>query len=891
MTSATSRPGSALSTVSAASLDRASGGSEPGELLERGRELAALTRCFGQASRGEGSAVLVSGPAGVGKTSLIDAFLASLDDEAPLILRGWCDDLIAPRPFGPFRDMVVSTGLLPDELAVDPDRESLLVALLGLLDRPTRPTVVVVDDAQWADDASIDVIRYLTRRLPTLHAMLIVASRDDEAGGHHTTLGLLGGSSSGTPVRVDLRPLSPAAVEVMARGSALDAGYLHEVSGGNPLLVHQLLAADPDEAVRMAQDTLLARIRDVSSDGLAVLQALAVVPDGVSPNLARVLFGDRPAALNEAEASGLVTSASHRLRFRYELGRTAVLDAMSFGERMAVTDLVLTALEETGQDPTALVHIARAAGDGPRATQFALQALDQALGLDHRQRWDLANIALEATAGLAPERIVALHSTAARSGRVVNRHAEALGHAERAVRLASSADVDDQVIARAWLDLADLQSDAGDHLRARSALRQARTLLDGEPVGPDSVACTIRQAAAAVIGGDTSRGIELATASIGTAEARAWTAELAWALGVRGQAANDVDDLTRAVDLGVGAEPSEHHVTSLLNLAQAQLRRVRADDAARAVDEAVRISRQHGFDRLDFVARAAKARILLHQGRTDEAERLAQELVDDPSDPGVARAEAEATLIRIAVRRADERAGGLVERSWTAAVATGEIERLAFAGLTRLEQLWMEGDDDGLRQFARYLMRLGERHGHRRLQAEAMRTVQRLGDDLGPVELDGADWPEPLASALTGDHRRSAELWAAAGEPYHQALELIEADDAAAAFEGLRLLDRIGAARTADLARHQLRRQGLQGVPRGPRRASEGTASVLTGRQVEVLRLIALGQTNAQIAGELFVARRTIDNHVSAILSRLGVADRTEAVEVAEARGVLDPDA
>ncbi|MFV0259576.1 MAG: ATP-binding protein [Acidimicrobiales bacterium] len=890
MTRSLSRSGSGATVTSASPPSGTDDDPVPDPLLERGDALAVLTRCFTRARQGAGTAVLVSGPAGIGKTRLIDAFLGSIDDTDPLVLRGWCDDLIAPRPFGPFRDMVVATGLLPDELAVDPDREALLVALLGALDRPSRLAIMVIDDAQWADDASIDVMRYLTRRLPSLHAMLIVAARDDEAGGPQPALGLLGGSSSGAPARVDLRPLSLGAVETMAEGSALDAEYIHEASGGNPLLVEQLLATDTEQAVRMAQDTLLARIRDVSSAGLAVLQALAVVPDGMSPNLARVLFGDRPAALQEAEGSGLVTSASHRLCFRYELGRTAVLGAMSFGERMAVTDRVLTALQETGQDPTALVHIARAAGDGPRATQFALEALDQSLGLDHRQRCELAGIALEATAGLPPEQVVALHSIAARSGRVTNRHAEAMDHAERAVRLATGLDVDGRVVAGAWLDLADLQSDAGDHLRARSALRRAATLLEAAPVGPDTVACTIRQAAAAVVGGDTSRGVELATAAITLAEANGWTAELAWALGVRGQAANDVEDLTRAVDLGVATEPTEHHISGLLALAQSQVRRVRTDDAARAIDEAVQISRRHGFERLTFLARAAKARILLHQGRTDEAEQLARELVDDPADPGVARAEAEATLVRIAVRRADEDAGARVERSWTAAVGTGEIERLAFAGLTRLEQLWMEGDDDGLRQFARYLIRLGERHGHRRLRAEAMRAVQRLGDDPGPVDQDDPTCPEPLAAALAGDHRRSAELWAAAGEPYQQALELVESGDAAAAFEGLRLLDRIGAARTADLARRRLRKQGLQGVPRGPRRSSEGTASVLTGRQVEVLRLIALGRTNAQIAGELYVARRTVDNHVSAILSRLGVADRTEAVAVAESRGVLEPE-
>jgi DNA-binding CsgD family transcriptional regulator len=350
-------------------------------------------------------------------------------------------------------------------------------------------------------------------------------------------------------------------------------------------------------------------------------------------------------------------------------------------------------------------------------------------------------------------------------------------------------------------------------------------------------------------------------------------------------------DLTRAIEIGTVDEPSEHHAANLLDLAGAHADGAATAEAERLVDEAERYCREHGLDRLRFRARVQRAQVMLQRGRTAEAEDLATALADDATEPGAIKTAAEAILARILVRRGDERAGELVERAWSAAVATGEIDALAFAGVTRLEHLWVEGGGEGLPQFARYLLGLGDRHGHHRLRAEARRAVQRLDGDHGRAETNRAalpGCPGPLAAALDGDHLRAARGWEAAGEPYEQALELVESTEPSAAFEGLRLLDRVGATRIADLARQRLRLRGLPGVPRGPRRAPDGGVPVLTGRQIDVLRLVARGHTNAEIAQELYVARRTVDNHVSAILSRLGVEGRGRAVAEARSRGLIE---
>lgn len=874
------------------------GGDEVGlgrPLVEREDDLDVLLAAYEAATAGSGSTVVVCGSAGMGKTTLVRAFLDRA--EGATVFLGGCDDLIAPRSFGPFRDMARTNGLLADELVRDPNREDLLDGLFDVLNRPTRPAVMVVEDAHWADDASIDVLRYLARRIVDLHAVLIVTLRDREVDRSHPVRNLLAGPTSAAPTRISLRPLSVEAVAGLVRSlradgveSGFDPRSLHEVSGGNPFLVDQLLSSGPGDATRSARETLVARAERLSPDGQAVLQILSVLPEGADPTMARMLFGDLAGALHQAEGSGLLASTTDRIRFRHELGRTAIVESMSFGERMAATNQVLDALIDTGADPSLLVHLSRSAGDGRRATRFALDVLDGGLApANHREVWKLTRIALECTTDLTAERMAALHLAAAAAGRSTNHHTEAVRHAEKGVELLIENGGAEGALASAWLELATARAATGDHHQASTALYRAKELLDQGPATEESALCNTLLAASALVSGDIAGAVERAGESVALADANGWTQAAVYALGLRGIALGGpvspqgLDDFHRAIRLGAKHGPANRHAANLHNLSVLHLRNAEAAKAEELIDEAERYSREHGLDNMVFHCNVQRANILIQQGRTAEAETLVDQSLEQATDPGSIRASAEAALARIWARRGDPEASELVDRCWTEAVATGEIQKIGVAGITRLEYLWLQGDDDSLRPFAQHLVGLGQRHDHHRLRADALRMLQRLGEPVEPF--DGC--PAPLAAALAGDHRLAAERWAEAGQPYEQALELVESSDASLAFEGLRLLDRAGATRAADLVRQRLRSRGLQGVPRGPRRSSDGAVPILTDRQLDVLRLVADGLTNQQIADELFVARRTVDNHVSAILSRLGVEGRHEAVDEAVAQGWL----
>src|SRR6185437_6002388 len=182
-------------------------------ILERDAELSALAHAAREAADRHGSVVLVMGEAGIGKSSLVEALRSHLPAEGRMLI-GYCDDLATPRTLGPFRDLVGSVGTELSRAVTDgSERDRVLTALRTELTWPDHPTVLVIEDIHWADDATLDALRFLIRRIADLPAVLVLTYRDDELNREHPLHGLLGQASRSDHVRrLPLRRLSQQAV-------------------------------------------------------------------------------------------------------------------------------------------------------------------------------------------------------------------------------------------------------------------------------------------------------------------------------------------------------------------------------------------------------------------------------------------------------------------------------------------------------------------------------------------------------------------------------------------------------------------------------------------------------------------------------------------------------
>jgi predicted ATPase len=203
-------------------------------LLERDAALAQLESALAEAAGGRGAVALVSGEAGIGKTSLVASFAAAHAVSAR-VLWGACDDLAVARPLGPFLDIAAGDAPRLGEALREPGRIDAFAAVLAELGRES-PTVCAVDDAHWADEATLDLLTYLGRRIGSAPTLLVITFRDDELPPDHPLRRAAAGVSPGRARRVELAPLSREAVGELA-GEGGDADALHAATGGNPLFV------------------------------------------------------------------------------------------------------------------------------------------------------------------------------------------------------------------------------------------------------------------------------------------------------------------------------------------------------------------------------------------------------------------------------------------------------------------------------------------------------------------------------------------------------------------------------------------------------------------------------------------------------------------------------
>ncbi|HEY7581435.1 MAG TPA: AAA family ATPase, partial [Acetobacteraceae bacterium] len=348
------------------------------DLLERREELHALAVAVEQCASGRGCTALVSGEAGIGKTSVVRSFLAELPNRVR-VLAGGCEDLLTPRTFGPLRDAArSSSGPLARALMEGVAADGLFSAVLDELTGAGGPTVLVVDDAHWADGATLDILRFLGRRMTELPALLVVTYREDAVGRNHPLRSVLGDLAGPATLRLRLQRLSADAVDQLCRDVEVDAAELYRLTGGNPFFVTEVLAA-PDQLVPpTVVDAVLARVGRLSDQARTAVERLAVVPAGVELDVLRTLQPDL-APIAEAERAGVLTMRGQRMAFRHELARRAVAGSLPAAVRIELhADVLRALLARDAPDPFRVLHHAIQAGDDAAVVSYGQQAAREA---------------------------------------------------------------------------------------------------------------------------------------------------------------------------------------------------------------------------------------------------------------------------------------------------------------------------------------------------------------------------------------------------------------------------------------------------------------------------------------------------------------------------------
>ena len=316
-------------------------------LLERESMLTSIDETSLRCRRA-GSTDLPGGEAGAGKSSLVSQFAANAELRAR-VLRGFCDGGSTPRPLGPLADVAGWLGSVQQELGQEsPRRSHLFPSARAAL--AAEPTLFVVEDAHWADEATVDFIRFLGRRLTDLRLLVVVTFRDDEVRAGHPlalVMGDLAAASSVARMQVPLLSMQGVARLVHDTGSVLDASDVHERTGGNPFFVTEILSTDTGRLPPSVRDAVLARAARLSSHGRAVLGAASVIGHHADIPVLMSASGETAAAVDECIELGVLLDAGDHVSFRHELAREVIDEAMPSASRQQVHRAVLDYLWPT----------------------------------------------------------------------------------------------------------------------------------------------------------------------------------------------------------------------------------------------------------------------------------------------------------------------------------------------------------------------------------------------------------------------------------------------------------------------------------------------------------------------------------------------------------------
>jgi DNA-binding CsgD family transcriptional regulator/tetratricopeptide (TPR) repeat protein len=677
----------------------------------------------------------------------------------------------------------------------------------------------------------------------------------------------------------------------LAGPADISARELHRLTSGNPFFVTEVLAADAARVPHTVRDAVLARAARLSQVARNLLDAVAVVPGRAELWLLEAMVPEAAEALDECLGRGMAVLADDSVEFRHEIARRVMEESLPPGRRASLNRAALAALAaQEGADLARLVHHAEAAGDAEAMLRFGPAAAERAAAAGaRREAAALYARTLKFSAGLAPtERAELLERFAAEAYFMAMgaRATEALQEAERIYEQTG----DEVARGRALRQLARQLGQDGRRSESRAAALRSIAVLERFPPGPDLARSYATLSATYHGAGEEADAIRWGSLAIELAERIGCTDALVYALNnvgvveLRRGEPQGLARLERSRDLAAEAGDPAGVGRAYLHLGIVLTGRREWQLAERFLTPGIGYCREHGMEAYELWLTALQAESALARGYWDDAVEIATSILTSaPEGLALPRCTAQVVLAMVQARRGEPGYWPLLDEATRTAKALRNPLSLALVACARTEAAWLDGAPP------------------QRIEAETGDSVaaEHAGTPwlAGELEIwrrrsglpgrDVANLAEPHRLEMAGDSKGAAQWWEERGCAYDAALALASGDRGAQR-RALDMLQWIGARSAAAIVARRLAAQGERGLPRGPRPVTAAHPAGLTGREAEVLGLLAAGLSNVEIATRLVLSARTVDHHVSAILRKLGVRTRGEASVLAARLAAAD---
>jgi ATP/maltotriose-dependent transcriptional regulator MalT len=861
------------------------------DLLERAEFFEELQDTLAEVKIGHGRVALVAGEAGIGKTSLVEQFAERQKNECR-VLWGGCDALFTPRPLGPLYDIAQQLhGNLTSLLEEEAPRAAIFSAVFGELQNQNS-TILVIEDVHWADEATLDLLKFLGRRINKLNSLLVITYRDDEVRAEHPLRLVLGDLPRPSVRRLRLTALSENAVTELEMRAGKRMDDLYAVTGGNPFFVTEALASADQGVPASVSDAVLSRLARLTPEARAVVELISVVPAKAELWLLKESINPSTTVLEECAEAGIVLMDDTTIGFRHEVARRAVEDSLPAPRAQSMHAKVLKALSSRGAENqlARVVHHAAKSGDAAAVVEYAPIAARQASALNaHRESALHYQTALRYAGILSPEQRADLLERRSYECYLTGQISDAFEARRQALEI--------------WRQLGN-EIRQGDALRwmsrfawylgrnedAESFGREAITLLEATPESPELASAYSNRAQLHMLAGETNEAVVWGSRAIELAQKFDATETLVHALNNVGFAQLLAGEeqgrakLEESLRLALAHNLEEHASRAFTNISAVLLWNRDYRLALRYLDEGIAYATENDLESCKSYMTTSRARVHFEMSRWDMATDDATAVLGHSRGYSVTRIPALTILGHIRVRRGDPDASRALNEAQELAMQTNEIQRLSPIASARVELAWLEGKIEDMADEAQSILELAKDDNDPWLRGEFAFWLWRAGVKHSLQQAIA----EPYALQIAGNWRAAADCWHKLGCPYEEAVALSDGDEAAQR-QALAIFEKLGAAPAAERLRQTLRATGVRGIPRGPRQSTIENPAGLTTRQMEVLSLMSEGCINARIAERLFISNKTVDHHVSAILAKLDARTRAEAVSIALQSDLIKP--
>jgi len=857
------------------------------ELIERAEFFASLQSEFKKTVEGEGHCVFICGEAGIGKTSLAKSFCNQRKDDCKIYI-GTCDALFTPRPLAPLYDIArqISSDLWVDSKTIE-DRAGLFTKFFNELSNQ-KQVILVFEDIHWADEATLDFIKFFARRITRISCLFILTYRDNEIHSRHPLRNVLGELARGSFTRLQLTPLSKQAVEKLAKEKGYKGEDVYSISGGNPFYVNEILASySPGIPDNIKDSVLLVYNRQ---DGITkyIWEILSVLPTALEIKYLEKIEPRYEAAIESCLGGGILIMQDGLILFKHELYRRTIEESLSPLRRIVlnkrILDLFRVSFEENRQIER-IIHHAKNANEYDLVVHYAPLAASQAASVGaHIEASKLYLSAIEYYQGNDKDLLLPLYESYAYECYLTNQIKEAIIYKTKALTIWKNKNDIEKLGNSLWF-LSRLWWFEGNRSQAEKLALEAIEVLDKQPSSKAKAMAYSNMSHLKMLSDLSVECLHWGEKAIAIARELNDEETLSHALNHVGMSQlqihspnkKGIELLEQSLAIALRNSYHEHAARAYTNLFLVELIMKEYATAKKKLEEGIHYCEERDLDSWTKYMLSLEARMNLETGNWKEAHRIVTNLLENENQAVVVKIGALTILATIRMRSGNP--GGalpLLLEARTKAFEALELQRIVPVMSALLEYEWITGEaiiDEESIQHTKYLIEHRDQNFQYSEFAFWLKKVRK--QHLLIQELyTGYD----IVDEKT--RHKAAAFWERSGCPYEHALVLFEGneDDKRKA---IAIVQDLGAAAVYEKMKQEMRASGIKKIPRGIRETTRSNSARLTNRELDILQLLKQSMQNKEIAAALFISAKTVDHHISSILFKLDVNSRTKAVKEA----------